>query len=187
MKIRIASAWQTVAVLLLLGRTVQASLGDRLPDFKACVQVWKTLKLHRNLILTTLRSVKKPIAAETLHQYVRYHPEPNPHPSFRNSLSRSLPPPHPPLGLPLRMRLHLPTHHDRKASRARPTIHAAHLPVPRQMALLPLPGHARALLSVLLPPQLPRAPERSLENNLPNPAFVSAPQILRHARICWDG
>jgi hypothetical protein len=42
MKIRIASAWQTIAVLLLLGGAAQASLGDRLPDFKDCVQVRKT-------------------------------------------------------------------------------------------------------------------------------------------------
>ena len=39
MKFRIATAWHTLAVLLLLGETAQASLGDRLPDFKDCVHV----------------------------------------------------------------------------------------------------------------------------------------------------
>jgi len=59
MKLRIASAWHTLAVLLLLGGAAQASMGDRLPDFKDCVQVrvdgvalWletcaKRMRLHR--------------------------------------------------------------------------------------------------------------------------------------------
>jgi len=60
MKFRIATAWHTLAVLLLLGGTAQASLGDRLPDFKDCVQVCKeancgpdgtSIPFHRRLLL----------------------------------------------------------------------------------------------------------------------------------------
>ena len=39
MKIRLPAAWQTLALILLLGGAAEASLGDRLPDFKECVQV----------------------------------------------------------------------------------------------------------------------------------------------------
>lgn len=39
MKASKAPAWYTVLVILWLGATAQASLGDRLPDFKACVHV----------------------------------------------------------------------------------------------------------------------------------------------------
>jgi len=60
MKLRIASAWHTLAVLLLLGGAAQASMGDRLPDFKDCVQVCKeancgpdgtSIPFHRRLLL----------------------------------------------------------------------------------------------------------------------------------------
>ena len=39
MRLHTSSIWQSIAVLLLLGGTAQASLGDRLPDFKHCLEV----------------------------------------------------------------------------------------------------------------------------------------------------
>merc|ERR1711939_655987 len=56
--------------------------------------------------------------------------------------------PAPLLGLPSRMRLHLPTHHHRPTRRRV----RRHRPIPRKMALLPLPRDARTLLSLLLTP-----------------------------------
>jgi hypothetical protein len=44
MKTRLPAAWYILVVLLILGGVAQASLGDRLPDFKECVQVWETLE-----------------------------------------------------------------------------------------------------------------------------------------------
>ncbi|KAF1999997.1 Mn2+ homeostasis protein-like protein Per1 [Amniculicola lignicola CBS 123094] len=60
MRIRGFSAWQIAAVALLFGGAAHASLGDRLPDFKDCVQVCKEancgedatpIPLNRRLLL----------------------------------------------------------------------------------------------------------------------------------------
>ncbi|KAF2133635.1 Mn2+ homeostasis protein-like protein Per1 [Dothidotthia symphoricarpi CBS 119687] len=62
MRLRVPSAWQSIAVLVLLSGVAQASLGDRLPDFKDCLQVCTTancgtnptpIPLHRRLLLWT--------------------------------------------------------------------------------------------------------------------------------------
>ncbi|EFQ94237.1 hypothetical protein PTNB73_07737 [Pyrenophora teres f. teres] len=60
MKLGTASAWQTAAVFFLLSGAAQASLGDRLPEFKACVKLCEStncgdnptpIPLHRRLLL----------------------------------------------------------------------------------------------------------------------------------------
>ena len=52
MRLHTSSAWQSIAVLLLLGGAAQASLGDRLPDFKHCLEVSTLTQEQLVLILT---------------------------------------------------------------------------------------------------------------------------------------
>lgn len=142
MRLPTSSVWQSVAMILLLSGAAQASLGDRLPDFKHCLEV------HSNHIVTPRhstdsysRSVKRPIAAKMQPPYVRGLPR---HVLPHSDLA-SFPPPPPSLGLSRRMRLLVSTHRHRATSRSRPAVHATRIPIPREMAILPLHGHARAL------------------------------------------
>jgi len=80
----------------------------------------------------------------------------HPHIPNASKLKTSPTPPPPPLDLPLRMRLHLPTHRDLAPPNPRPTLPLPRRPIPRQMAIPPLPRHARALFRPLLLPQLRR-------------------------------
>jgi hypothetical protein len=54
MKIRLPAAWQTIALIILLGGAAEASLGDRLPDFKECVQVRREKLKHDYSSITNI-------------------------------------------------------------------------------------------------------------------------------------
>lgn len=155
MRVRGASPWQAAAVACLLARVVDASLGDRLPDFKDCVQVGSSRCSASFLVLIIFcRSALKQTAARTRRPYVcaflyMYQ-------AHCQLIAASFPPPRPLVGLPLRVRLHLSACNHRQAPRTRSSVHAADISVPREMALLPLPRYAGALLCDILPFQLPR-------------------------------
>jgi hypothetical protein len=63
--------WLTSAVILLLSGAAYASLGDRLPDFKECLEVCRQHPRNSaNSQLTDSRSVNKRIAGKMLFRYV---------------------------------------------------------------------------------------------------------------------
>lgn len=95
----------------------------------------------------------------------------------------SLLPPPPALGLPCRVRLHLPAHNHDTARRRRDT----HCAIPRQVAFLPLPGHAGAILRPLLPAQLPCTPERPCKSPRHHPGILSPTPVLCSAFVLWNG
>lgn len=94
-------------------------------------------------------------------------------------------PPHPLLGLSGRVRLHLPAHCDHETTRSRSAVHAADISIPRQMALLPLYGHARALQCHILALQLPRTLLGHAAAPRQDTRILRAPQILPMVRIRW--
>jgi hypothetical protein len=53
MRLHTSSAWQYVAVVLLLGGASYASLGDRLPEFKHCLEVRSHTTTASNALLTS--------------------------------------------------------------------------------------------------------------------------------------
>jgi hypothetical protein len=59
MRHRNTSKWRftAIAVLLLLAGVAQASLGDRLPEFKECVEVHRTPYRYKGQQLTGLSDV----------------------------------------------------------------------------------------------------------------------------------
>jgi len=170
-----------LAALCLFATQVSASYGDRLPEFRRCVEVNCPSFHLKSCLLINLPGLRT--------RELRQWPCLNPHP-YASSLilpavltSLSHPAPPAPLGLPSRMRLHLPTYNHGPARRRRRTDRA----IPRQMAFLPLPRHARTLLRLLLTSQLPRPPERPLEDHLRHPSSLHAAQILRLPRILRHG
>jgi hypothetical protein len=53
MKLQTSSAWQYAAVMLLLGSAAHASLGDRLPEFKHCLEVRSNKRTASDALLTS--------------------------------------------------------------------------------------------------------------------------------------
>ena len=129
MKPRLRPAWSLLALVLFSG-IASASLGDRLPEFKDCVKVPSPLcpPLHWSSHLT-------PLPTGLRNSQLRH----------RHSDAYPTAPPPAPLDMSRRMRLHMPAHRDSSAARPRPTIHEPCAAIPREMAILPVHGHARAL------------------------------------------
>lgn len=147
--------------VLLFCADVHASIGDRLPEFRQCVEVcdhpdrdgdtiqpWKRVGADR----TVRRSARRRIATRISRRLrsVRHAPD-SPFGSKHASrltllnLSDSSPPPPPPLGLPPGMRPRLPAHNHGGARVGRPTRGA----VLRKMAVPAPSGHAGAAVGAL--------------------------------------
>lgn len=142
-----------LVVLLGLATTAQASVGDRMPAFKECVQVRGTHNLcatgSLGRLTMCLRSASKKTAVLRVLQPLSVSPSSPPHCLECKKLTDvfcSHSPTPPPLDLLVRMRLHLPTHHHRPPPRGR----HARSPVPRQVALHPPSRHPGAPQRALL-------------------------------------
>lgn len=166
-----------LAALSLLIHEANASYGDRLPEFRQCVEV-RFPSLPSNTRSQTRSASRRTARMAKQQQFVRI-PSPILYlADFPGSPSSSLL-----LDLPTRMRLHMPTHNHRPTRRSV----RAHRPIPWKMAILPLSRHARTILRLLLPPQFPRAPKRPLEDHLEYPSLIHIAQVLRSIGIFWHG
>lgn len=143
-------------ITISLSSRVSASYGDRLPAFQQCIEVSSSVSKQKRAQLTWRQVCEYENCREggagthIGNLFLCYELRSSP----RNPLTiqSSPPPPPPPLDLSSRMRLHLPTNNYRAA----PLSFRVCCSIPRQMAIFPLPGHARALFGPLFPLQLPR-------------------------------
>lgn len=152
-----------VVLLLLLTSPAHASVGDRLPEFRECVDV---RLLSRSPLCPPLTLPLPDLRPRELRPR-RRPPHPDP----------AAPPP-PPLDLPAGVRPHVPAPRDRPAHlRLAAGTHSA---VPREVALPPPPRHAGALLRAVQPAQLLGALQRAVQ---PRPAqhtgVVPAAEVVR--------
>ena len=170
-------------VFLFAASFVDASLGDRLPEFRECVSVSEAL-----MCTTTKLTVYQTCTDENCQKgdsVLRKHC--NHMPPLGDSCSSSAPSPPVPLDLPYQLRLCLPAYRDGSPTCKRPSNAKPHCSVPRQMAVLSFVGHAGTGLGALLFLQPPGSPRRDIQSSKQNTSRLSNAGILPLVRLCGLG
>lgn len=169
-----------LVIALYFAVNVSASIGDRLPEFRKCVEVNFSI-YQQEWNSDKSRFAKLRIACQEKAVCVR---------CTRSSSERCLTKPSPTpetllVELCIRMRLHVSTHHHWPTTCTRPSDDGTSCAISRQMAILPVHGHARALFSPLLTAKLPCPSQWHGKNTERDSWSLLTTTILSSLRIFW--